>query len=466
MNKPIFVCSKCDAQSPKWSGRCIECGEWGSLKEGTENQNVSLAKRREKIFTTLGIPPNRRVRSASVVSFAKNDFSPRSVGEAGKTSTKPKTRTGLDYFDKVLGGGLTSGSLILLGGDPGVGKSTLALALAANFPEKVMYVSAEESADQVNDRYNRLATKQNNDLIFVNEDNVETIRATIEEHQPKVAIIDSLQTIFSSEIKNQAGSPNQLKAVTAKLAEIAKTENITLLLIGHVTKEGELAGPKTLEHLVDAVLYLEGDKYKQYRLLRSVKNRFGATDEVAILEMAKNGLNEVLNPSKIFLAEAKDQPGSVICPVAEGSQVFLVEVQALVAKTSFGYPKRSASGFDQKRLELLTTILTKRVGINLSNFDVYINIAGGLALKEPALDLAVSSSIISAYQDKAFSGGTVIFGEVGLGGETRAVVKTKERIKEAVKLGFKKVIMPAVDLHPSGGLALVKEVGEVLRLLK
>jgi len=447
----------------------MECGEWGSLKEGTENQNISLTSRREVASARDGSASGGKktgVKSANVISFAKNNLSSRFAGEAGKISSRPKIKTGLGYLDKVLGGGLTSGSLILLGGDPGVGKSTLALALAANFPEKVMYVSAEESADQVNDRYNRLATKQNNDLIFINEDNIETIGATIAEHQPRVAIIDSLQTIFSSEIKNQAGSPNQLKAVTAKLAEIAKTENITLLLIGHVNKEGELAGPKTLEHLVDAVLYLEGDKYKQYRLLRSVKNRFGATDEVAILEMAKNGLNEVANPSKIFLSDAKEQSGSIICPVAEGSQVFLVEVQALVSKTNFGYPKRSASGFDQKRLELLTTILIKRAGVNLSNFDVYINIAGGLTLREPALDLAVCSSIISAYQDVSLSAGTVVFGEVGLGGETRAVVKTKERIKEAVKLGFKKVILPAVDLKPSGGLILVKEVKEVLRLLE
>lgn len=446
----IYICSKCDSQFPKWSGRCAECGEWGSLKEETANQNISLTSRRAAVKKTA-------VKPAGVISFAEKDF---------QILNRPKIKTGLGYLDKVLGGGLTSGSLILLGGDPGVGKSTLALALAVNFPEKAMYVSAEESAGQVNDRYHRLTTRQNNDLIFFNEDNVETIGATIAEHQPKVAIIDSLQTIFSLEIKNQAGSPNQLKAVTAKLAEIAKTENITLLLIGHVTKEGELAGPKTLEHLVDAVLYLEGDKYQQYRLLRSVKNRFGATDEVAILEMTKNGLNEVANPSKIFLAEAKERPGSVICPVAEGSQVFLVEVQALVSKTSFGYPKRSASGFDQKRLELLTTILTKRAGINLSNFDVYINIAGGLTLREPALDLAVCSSIISAYQDKFLSAGTVVFGEVGLGGETRVVVKTKERIKEAVKLGFKKVIMPAVDLRSSGGFMLIKEVGGILKFLQ
>ena len=455
----IYICSKCDSQFSKWSGRCAECGEWGSLKEETANQNISLTSRRAAVKKTA-------VKPAGVISFAEKDF---------KVSYRPKIKTGLGYLDQVLGGGLTSGSLILLGGDPGVGKSTLALALAANFPEKAMYVSAEESAGQVNDRYHRLTVKEvghperalaSRGMIFFNEDNVETIGAAIAEHQPRVAIIDSLQTIFSSEIKNQAGSPNQLKAIVSKLAEIAKTENITLLLIGHVTKEGELAGPKTLEHLVDAVLYLEGDKYKQYRLLRSVKNRFGATDEVAILEMGKNGLNEVANPSKIFLAEAREQAGSVICPVAEGSRVFLVEVQALVSKTGSGYPKRSASGFDQKRLELLTTILTKRAGINLSNFDVYVNIAGGLTLREPALDLAVCLSVISAYQDKFLAAGTVVFGEVGLGGETRAVVKTKERIKEAIKLGFKKVIMPAVDLRPSGGLVLVKEVREILKLLK
>ena len=401
MNKTIFVCAKCDAQASKWSGRCAECGEWGSLKEQAAGTDQSLGKRLDKL--TSASRRNTGVAAAAVVDFstAKNSF-----------FAKPKIKTGLAYFDKVLAGGIAPGSLILLGGDPGVGKSTLALQLACLFRDKIMYASAEESASQVSWRFARLSGERASNLLFINEDNLETIIATITQQQPQLAIIDSLQTVFSAAVKTSAGSPNQIKAVTAKLAEAAKAYNIALLLIGHVTKEGDLDGPKTLEHLVDAVLYLEGDKYKQYRLLRSTKNRFGPTDEVAILEMLKSGLSEVANPSKIFLAETKNHPGSVICPVAEGSQVFLVEVQALVAKTSFGYPKRSASGFDQKRLELLTTILTKRAGVNLANFDVYINIAGGLTLREPALDLAVSGSIISAYQEKIFPPGTAVFGEL------------------------------------------------------
>lgn len=452
MIKPIFVCLKCDAQRPKWSGRCSECGEWGSIKEQPASSSASLSFRREKL-KSQGI----KAASAQVINFSQNGF---------QSSVKQKIKTNLAYFDKVLGGGLAPGSLVLLGGDPGVGKSTLALQLALNCQTQAMYVSAEESASQVVDRFKRL-NRKNDGLSFINEDNVETITATLLEHCPPIAIIDSLQTVFSSEVKNQAGSPNQLKAIVAKLAETAKAENIALILIGHVTKEGELAGPKTLEHLVDAVVYLEGDKYKQYRLLRSVKNRFGPTDEVAILEMTAGGLAEVLNPSKIFLAEARNkEAGSVICPVAEGSQVFLVEVQALVSKSTFGYPKRSASGFDQKRLEMLCAILTKRAGINLANFDVYLNIAGGLTLREPALDLAVCASIISAYQDKVFEEGAAIFGEAGLAGEARAVVKTKERIKEAVKLGFKKIILPYVDVRPAPGLLFIKEVKEILRFLK
>jgi len=327
-------------------------------------------------------------------------------------------------------------------------------------------MSAEESANQVADRLQRLS-KNEQRLQFLNEDHLETILATIIQEKPQLTIIDSIQTVYTEEVQGSAGSLNQVKACTAKLVSLAKSENSSIVLIGQVTKEGLLSGPKSIEHLVDAVLYLEGDQYKQYRLLRSTKNRFGPTDEVAILEMTKEGLKPVANPSKIFLAESHHQGGSVICPVAEGSQVFLVEVQALVSKSSFGYPKRSASGFEQKRLELLTTVITKRAGINLANFDVYLNIAGGLTLHEPALDLAVSSSIISAYQDKVFPEKSVIFGEVGLAGEVRAVAKTKERVKESIRLGFNKIVLPYFKEEVKGaGLIKVKEVKEIIGLLK
>ena len=446
MSDTIFICSKCDAQYPKWSGRCLECGSWGTLEEKLKTKNLKL-KAKSEIKAEIG----------DVVELSRTtNHEPRIT----------KIPTGFLEFDKVLGGGITPGSLILLGGDPGVGKSTLALQIAGGFNGEVLYVSAEESAEQVGGRMERLKDCKIGRLKFLNEDNLETILATIEKEQPALIIIDSIQTIYCEEVDSASGNINQVRACTAKLLEFIKKGKISVILIGHVTKEGELSGPKAMEHLVDAVLYLEGDKYHQYRLLRAAKNRFGPTDEVGILEMAKDGLKAVLNPSKIFLSEVQPKPGSVICPVAEGSQVFLVEVQALVSKTSFGYPKRAAVGFDQKRLELLTTVLTKRANVNLANFDVYLNIAGGLTLKEPALDLAVCASIISAYQDKVFPLESVIFGEVGLGGEVRSVSKTKERVKETLKLGFKKIILPDfAGAVKNVDLMKVKEVKEVVKLL-
>lgn len=422
----------------------MECGAWGTLTEETTNKSQSTKK--------VQGPSSKA--SKDVVELTHLSIS----GSRAK-----KLPTGFAEFDKVLGGGITPGSLILLGGDPGVGKSTLALQIVNSFKDGVLYVSAEESTDQVSGRLSRLGKGQGG-LRFLNEDHLETIIATIESEQPKLAVIDSIQTVYTEEITNAVGNLNQIKACTAKLLTLAKSGKTAIIIIGHVTKEGDLAGPKTMEHLVDTVLYLEGDKYKQYRLLRASKNRFGPTDEVAILEMVKEGLKAVVNPSKIFLAESHHQPGSVICAVAEGSQVFLVEVQALVAKTSNNYPKRSASGFDQRRLEMLATVLSKRAAINLSNFDIYLNIAGGLTLKEPALDLAVCASIISAYQDRVVPAKTVIFGEVGLAGEVRSVAKTKERVKESVKLGFNKIILPYFE-GASAGLVKVKEVKEIIGLL-
>ena len=441
--KTIFICSKCDAQSLKWSGRCLECGAWGTIEEGITHKLQ---------------PPNKvqvaNYKPGEVVELSKNN------------NAKPVVRlkTGFEEFDKVIGGGIIPGSVILLGGDPGVGKSTLALQAAAESQLKSLYISAEEIASQITERLSRLASTAK--MKFLNEDNVETIVATINQENPQLVIVDSIQTVFSDEVDSEAGSINQVRASTVKLLAVAKSRNVSIILVGHVTKGGQVAGPKTLEHLVDTVLYLEGDKYKQYRLLRPTKNRFGATDEVGILEMTKEGLAAVKNPSKIFLAQAHHQPGSVITAVAEGSQVFLVEVQALVSKTAAGYPKRQSSGFDQKRLELLATVLAKRAGINLANFDIYLNIAGGLTLKEPALDLAVIASIISAYQDSIIPAQTVVFGEVGLAGEVRSVVKTKERVKEALKLGFKKIVLPDFTGQVQDvELIKVKEVKEIIRLL-
>ena len=425
----------------------MECGKWGTIAEAlnpksqTPNKFKILNPKLPK--QTVALSKNKEQRPINQLS------------------------TGFVEFDKVLGGGVTQGVVILLGGDPGVGKSTLALQIAGLGRLDVLYVSAEESENQIGQKLNRMNGVKNSQLKFINEDNLETILATIEQEKPSLAIIDSIQTVFSEEVESNIGNINQIRACTAKLVAMAKSQNVSIIIIGHVTKGGDLAGPKTMEHLVDVVLYLEGDKYKQYRLLRANKNRFGATDEVGILEMTKQGLKPVANPSEIFLSKAHHQPGSVITAVAEGSQVFLVEVQALVSKTSSSYPKRQASGFDQKRLELLTTIITKRAGINLANFDVYLNIAGGLTLKEPALDLAVCASIISAFQDQIFPEKSVIFGEVGLAGEVRLVAKTKNRVKEAIKLGFKKILVPDFEGEVKGvELVKIKEVKEIIKLLK
>lgn len=424
----------------------MECGKWGTIAEAS-NSKLQITNKKQI--------PNLKLPKQPIILSKIKDLKPIN-----------RLKTGFDEFDKVIGGGLTQGGVILLGGDPGVGKSTLALQIAYSGNLEVFYVSAEESENQISQKLAVMDGAKNSQLKFINEDNLETILATIEQEKPSLAIIDSIQTVFSEEVESNIGNINQIRACTAKLVAMAKNQNTAIIIIGHVTKEGDLAGPKTMEHLVDTVLYLEGDKYKQYRLLRATKNRFGNTSEVAILEMTKTGLRPVINPSKIFLAGRHQQSGSVICAVAEGAQVFLVEVQALVSKAGSNYPKRQTSGFDQRRLELLSTIVGKRAGINLANFDVYLNIAGGLSLKEPALDLAVCASIISAYLDKVFPEKTVIFGEVGLGGEIRNVTKTKERVKEAIKLGFNKIILPSFESETkSAGLIKIREVKEIIKLL-
>ncbi|MBU1036827.1 DNA repair protein RadA [Patescibacteria group bacterium] len=445
MSDTIYICTNCDAQFPKWSGRCLECGAWGSLEQTKKPTN--------KVKETIKAQPGKVIELNEV-----------------KDLEIKRLKTNIAGFDRVMGGGIVPGGVALLGGDPGVGKSTLALqlidSLTANYV--CLYISAEESAEQVVSRLKRLNCKQQADkLKFLPEDKVETITATLEQEKPTVAIIDSIQTIYTEEIPSEAGSINQVRACTVKLLEIAKRLKIAIIIIGHVTKEGTLAGPKTMEHLVDVVLYLEGDKYRQFRLLRSIKNRFAHSGEVAVWEMTKTGLKEVANPSQVFLAGFANRAGSVITAVAEGSQVFLIEIQALISKTSFGYPKRSVSGFEQKRLELLCTILTKRADINLNNFDVYLNIVGGLTLKEPALDLAVIVAIISAWQDKVLPEKTVIFGEVGLSGEVRVVSKTKERVKEALKLGFKQIILPDfTGAIKNLELIKIKEISQLLSLFK
>lgn len=424
--KIIHTCNKCDAQYPKWQGRCTECGEWGSIGE------QSIIKQTSKIS-------NNKSEAAELEVLVEVDI-----------KNEQRLKSNIYEFDRVLGGGIAPGSLILLGGDPGVGKSTLALQVGGNLAagnKQVLYVSGEESSAQVKIRFTRLGLNTAN-LKFLGETSLDTILATIEKHDPELVIIDSIQTLNYSEVESEAGSIGQVKAVTAKLVEMARDKNIPIILIGHVTKDGSVAGPRTLEHLVDVVLYLEGDRYHAFRILRAEKNRFGSTSEVGVFDMQSGGLQEVSNPSKIFLSDRKsDSPGSVVTAVVEGSRSFLVEIQALVTRTAFGYPQRKANGIDINRLQMLIAVLIKKAGLFLGNQDIHVNVAGGFKISEPSVDLAVCLAIASAFKNKLISKTTATFGEVGLGGELRTVSQVDKRMEELKKMGFKKIVMPKAKLN-------------------
>ncbi len=424
--KIIYTCSKCDAQYPKWQGRCSECGEWGSLGKKT------IIKKTTKV-------------SKNIAEVAELEI----LSEVDIKNEK-RLKSNIYEFDRVLGGGVVAGSLILLGGDPGVGKSTLALQVGGNLAtnnKQVLYISGEESASQVKIRFTRLGLDTIN-LKFLGETNLDVILATVEKHKPDLVIIDSIQTLNYSEVESEAGSISQVKAVTAKLVELSKENNVPIILIGHVTKDGSVAGPRTLEHLVDVVLYLEGDRYHAFRILRAVKNRFGSTSEVGVFDMQSRGMKEVSNPSKIFLSDRKsDSPGSVVTAVVEGSRSFLVEIQALVTRSSFGYPQRRANGIDINRLQMLIAVLIKKAGLFLGNQDIHVNVAGGFKVNEPAVDLAVCIAIASAFKNKLISKTTASFGEVGLGGELRAVGQVDKRLEELKKMGFQNIIMPNIKLN-------------------
>lgn len=446
--KKIFVCSKCDAQFPKWFGQCPECGSWGTLQE--------------QEFKTEKLKLERLTTKAEIIDFEKV-----------KTEEFSRIKTGIKEFDRVLGGGLVLGSLILLGGEPGIGKSTLVLQIAervSNLKEiqnPVLYISGEESAEQIKMRINRLNLSARN-LKFFGETEIEAIVSAILKEKPTLVIIDSIQTIFSSQIPSEPGSLLQVRTATIKLLEIAKKEKIPILITAHVTKEGVIAGPKTLEHLVDTVCYLEGDSYHQFRLLTTAKNRFGSTNEVGVFEMKEKGLIEVENPSELFLSQReKESPGSVISAILAGGRSFLVEVQALVAKTSFGYPQRRTIGLDFNRCQLLIAVLSRRLGLPLGNFDIHLNVVGGIKVEEPAIDLAVCLAIVSAYKNKALSLDLVVFGEVGLAGEIRKVSQEEKRIKEAEKLGFRKIIKPfsGLKIPTQGKIKEVRNLKEVIDYL-
>lgn len=411
----IFSCANCGAQFPKWTGRCLECGKWGTIEK---NQNVNIKNQNDS-------PEYSPVPTVSLKEI---------LGKETK-----RLPTNISELDRVLGGGIVPGSLILLGGNPGIGKSTLALQ-AAMIIRETLYTSAEESVEQIKLRAERLLNKSET-LRLLNEPIVEHIIATLKKEKPQLGIIDSIQTIISAETEGEAGSITQVRVCTVKLLETAKELGIPLIIIGHVTKEGVVSGPKTLEHLVDTVLYLEGDQHQFYRILRTVKNRFGPTDEVGIFEMKETGLTEVKNPSLAFITErSENASGNILACLMEGTRPLLIEVQALVTKTAFGYPTRKASGFDLNRLYVLTAVLQKRAGLHLEQYDIHLNIAGGLEASEPAADLAITLAIASAFKDKALGQDLAVFGEVGLGGEIRPVPHLEKRIKECEQLGLKRVI--------------------------
>jgi DNA repair protein RadA/Sms len=419
-----YVCQQCGSAQAKWMGRCPDCGEWNTLVETVVEQKSARARG----TSLMAMPQSQPQLLSDVVA---NGFERISLA--------------MDELDRVLGGGIVPGSLVLIGGDPGIGKSTLLLqasAALATAEAPVLYVSGEESAQQIKLRAARLGLTGDG-LYVLTETNVGAIIGHIENLRPRLVVIDSIQTVYLDDLDSAAGSVSQVRESAAQLMQIAKGHGISIFLIGHVTKAGAIAGPRVLEHIVDTVLYLEGDRFHAYRLLRCVKNRFGASSEVGVFEMRDAGMAEVSNPSEVFLAERLlNAAGSAIAVTLEGTRPLLVEIQALSSTTSFGNPRRTANGIDFNRLLLLTAVLSKRVGVRLSDQDVFVNVVGGLRVGEPAADLAVACAIASSFRDVPVAGDLAIVGEVGLSGELRAVSQLETRLKEAAKLGFSRCLVP------------------------
>ena len=421
MAKPstVFVCSNCGNESSKWFGRCPACNEWNTCYEEKVNLKSSGKSASKKTATTVKLDD---VKKQDIV----------------------RTKTGFDELDRVLGGGLVKGSLTLLGGEPGIGKSTLILQICDKIKGKgqVLYVSGEESAQQIKIRADRLGIK-NNDIVFLGETDIDVIEDAILKTNPKLVIIDSIQTMYSDEITSGPGSVSQVREITARIMKMCKQEEITTIIIGHVTKDGNIAGPRVLEHMVDTVLYLEGERYFAYRILRGVKNRFGSTNEIGMFEMNDIGMCEIDNPSSVLLSEKNENvAGSIVVASIEGTRPILVELQALTATSVFGMPRRTANGIDYNRLTLLIAVLEKRTGLPLGNQDVYLNIVGGIKINEPALDLGIILAVSSSFKNIPIPNDVIAIGEVGLTGEVRSVNQIEKRIKEAEKLGFKKCIIP------------------------
>lgn len=419
-----YVCQQCGAESPRWVGRCASCSAWNSFVEALEtapSSSMSAARR------SIG----DGARPVALPAIAADGFARISI----RTSE----------FSRVLGGGIVPGSLVLIGGDPGIGKSTLLIQIAAEVAVEqgaVLYVSGEESPQQIKMRAERLGIAGDT-LYVLAETNLAAVLEQMDVLKPRLLIVDSIQTVYVDELESAAGSVGQLRECAVRLMHAAKSSGIPIFLIGHVTKEGAIAGPRVLEHIVDTVLYLEGERFQSYRLLRAVKNRFGSTNEVGVFEMREEGMIEVLNASEVFLAERSSSAGSAILVTMEGTRPLLVECQALTSTTSFGLPRRTANGIDFSRLLILVAVLSKRVGLGLSNQDVFVNVIGGMQVDEPAADLGAALAIASSFRDIPVAPGLVAVGEVGLSGELRSVSQMDKRLNEAAKLGFKRCLLPA-----------------------
>ena len=448
--KSVFFCQKCGHEENKWLGQCPACKEWNTFVE--EKISVTTAK------TAGAVRLNEsKLATLSQVSMEK----------------ELRMTTQIQELDRVLGGGIVPGSLILVGGDPGIGKSTLLLQVCrnlSNIKKSVLYISGEESLKQIKMRAERLGDFSETLSLFC-ETNLETVRAVIEKNRPQIVIIDSIQTMYSEEVTSAPGSVSQVRESTNVFMQLAKGLEITIFIVGHVTKEGTVAGPRVLEHMVDTVLYFEGDRHASYRILRGVKNRFGSTNEIGVFEMRRDGLAEVANPSEFMLSgKPEDATGSVVACSMEGTRPILIEIQALVCQTNFGMPRRTAAGTDYNRVNLLMAVLEKRVGLPLSNCDAYVNIAGGIKMNEPAIDLGIVLAIVSSYKNRPIEEKTIVFGEVGLSGEVRAVSMPEQRVAEAKKLGFTTCILPAVSLESVSNITGVEVIGvkninEAIRLI-
>jgi DNA repair protein RadA/Sms len=449
--KTHFVCQACGYQAPKWLGRCPGCQEWNTFVE--ERVIEEKAPERDLLgFGAEAVP-------TSIVEIAGEE--------------RGRFQIGIEEFDRVLGGGIVFGSVILVGGDPGIGKSTLLLQMMnrlASKGKKVLYISGEESLQQTKMRADRLGISSEQ-LFVVSETSLEKILQDIQTLRPLTAVVDSIQTVYSSELPSMPGSISQVREASSRLLYLAKHLSIPIFLVGHVTKEGFIAGPKVLEHMVDTVLYIEGEATHAFRILRAVKNRFGSTNEIGVFEMKDSGLAEVVSPSEFFLSErTRATSGSIIMPSMEGSRPILIELQALVVPTSFGIPRRMAQGVDANRVSLLVAVMEKRLGIHLNNQDIFLNIAGGMRVEEPAGDLGVVASIASNFRDNVVDPEMVVFGEVGLGGEVRGVSQSEVRVKEATRLGFKRCLLPKQNQQKIKGvkgmeLLGVNSVQEVMKIL-